>query len=73
MRGKAGIRQAFEKIFSVLSNAKWNLKPQLFEDDILFLERTADSVDTMVSGVDTFVFKDGFIRAQTVSAMFAKK
>jgi len=71
VRGKAGIRQAFEKMFSVLLNAKWDLKTHLFEDDILFLEWTADTADTKVSGVDTFVFKDGFIRAQTVSATIA--
>jgi hypothetical protein len=46
---------------------------QLFEDDILFLEGTAHTADTVVSGVETFVFKDGFIRAQTVSATIAKK
>jgi hypothetical protein len=40
---------------------------QVYENDILLLEWTADSAKTKIDdGVDAFVFKDGFIRAQTV-------
>src|ERR1700759_4718137 len=42
-RGKAGIRNAFTKLLSDIPQAKWNLKTQLYENDILLLEWSADS------------------------------
>jgi hypothetical protein len=73
-RGKAGIRKAFTKLLSEIPQAKWNLKTQLFENDILLLQWTADSAKTKIDdGVDTFVFKDGFIRAQTVRYTLDRK
>ena len=72
-RGKAGIRQAFSKLISDVPKAKWNLRT-LFEKDILFLEWEADSAKTKVTdGIDTFVFKDGLIRVQTVRYTVQKK
>ncbi len=39
----------------------------IYEDDILFLEWAADAAATRVEdGIDTFVFRDGLIRVQTV-------
>ena len=74
LRGKAGIRQAFTKLLSDVPKAKWNLKTQLYEQDILFLEWMADSANTKIDdGIDTFVFKDGFIRVQTVRYTLQKK
>jgi methionyl-tRNA synthetase len=74
LRGKAGIRQAFTKLLSDVPKAKWNLKTQLYENDILLLEWTADSARTKIDdGIDTFVFKDGFIRVQTVRYTLQKK
>jgi len=74
LRGKAGIRQAFTKLLSDVPKAKWNLKTQLYENDILLLEWTADSAKTKIDdGIDTFVFKDGFIRVQTVRYTLQKK
>ena len=74
LRGKAGIRQAFTKLLADVPKAKWELKTQLYENDILLLEWTADSAKTKVDdGIDTFVFKDGFIRAQTVRYTLQKK
>lgn len=74
LRGKTGIRQAFTKLLSDVPKAKWNLKTQLYEQDILLLEWTADSVKTKIDdGIDTFVFKDGFIRVQTVRYTLQKK
>jgi len=74
LRGKAGIRQAFTKLLSDVPKAKWNLKTQLFENDILLLEWTADSAKTKIDdGIDTFVFKDGFIRVETVRYTLQKK
>jgi hypothetical protein len=66
-RGKDEIGQAFAKLLDDLPNAAWDLKTQIFAGDVLFLEWTADSaVNRVNDGVDTFVFRDGMIWAQTV-------
>lgn len=66
-RGKDAIRQVFIMLLDDLPNAAWDLKTQVFEGDVLFLEWTADSANNRVDdGVDTFVFRDGMILAQTV-------
>jgi ketosteroid isomerase-like protein len=66
-RGRDGVRRAFAKLLGDLPNAAWDLKTQIFEGDVLFLEWTADSALNRVDdGVDTFVFRDGSIWAQTV-------
>ena len=69
LRGKAGVRQGFEKLIGDLPGASWELPTQLFEDDILLLEWRAASESAGVradDGIDTFVFRDGLIRVQTV-------
>jgi len=66
-RGKGGIRKAFATLLHDLPNAEWDLKNQIFDGDVLFLEWAADSaVNRVDDGVDTFVFRDGMIWAQTV-------
>jgi ketosteroid isomerase-like protein len=66
-RGKDGIRKAFAALLDDLPDAAWDLKTQIFDGDVLFLEWTADSAAHRVNdGVDTFVFRDGMIWAQTV-------
>ncbi|CCC46119.1 nuclear transport factor 2 family protein [Mycobacterium canetti] len=66
-RGKEGIRQLFVKLLDDIPNALWDLKTQIFEGDVLLLEWTANSaVSRIDDGVDTFVFRDGMIWAQTV-------
>ena len=66
-RGKQGIRKVFVKLLDDLPNAAWDLKSQIFDGDVLFLEWAADSaVNRVDDGVDTFVFRDGTIWAQTV-------
>jgi ketosteroid isomerase-like protein len=67
LRGKDGIRQAFTKLLSDVPNASWELPTQIYEGDILLLEWKAESARTRVEdGIDTFVFRDGLIRVQTV-------
>jgi hypothetical protein len=67
LRGKEGVRQAFEKLLGDLPNADWELPTTHFEDDILFLEWKATSEKGKAEdGIDTFVFRDGLIRVQTV-------
>ncbi len=67
LRGKDGVRQTFVKLLGDLPGAKWELPTMLFEDDILFLEWKAASEKVKADdGIDTFVFRDGMIRVQTV-------
>ena len=67
-KGKDGLRAAFSTLLADLPNAAWTLKSQTYEQDLLLLEWAADSAATRADdGVDTFIFRDGLIRAQTVS------
>ena len=66
-RGKDGVREGFVKLIGDVPQAKWELPTQIFEDDILLLEWKAESEKVKVEdGIDTFVFRDGLIRVQTV-------
>ena len=66
-RGKDGVRAAFTALLNDLPNASFSLKRQVLEGDVLLLEWSADAARTRADdGVDTFVFGDGLIRAQTV-------
>jgi hypothetical protein len=67
LRGKDSIRQAFAGLLGEIPQATWDLKTTLFEDDILFLEWSAEGGGNRIEdAVDTFVFRDGLIRVQTV-------
>src|SRR5450830_1923812 len=73
VRGRDGIRQAFVELVGDVPNAQWELKT-VFADDILFLEWSAESAHTRVEdGIDTFVFRDGLIRVQTVRYTLQRK
>jgi hypothetical protein len=66
-RGKDGIRQAFTKLLGEVPQATWDIKTTIYEDDILFLEWGAEGGGNRIEdGIDTFVFRDGLIRVQTV-------
>jgi ketosteroid isomerase-like protein len=65
-RGHDGIREAFTQLLADVPDAAWEVKT-IYEGDALFLEWTATSAATKVEdGIDTFVFRDGLIRLQTV-------
>jgi hypothetical protein len=67
LRGKDGVRQGFEKLLGDVPKAQWELPTQIYEDDVLLLEWRATSERARVEdGIDTFVFRDGLIRVQTV-------
>jgi hypothetical protein len=67
LRGKDGVRQGFVKLLADLPSAEWELPTMLFEEDVLLLEWKAKSAKTQADdGIDTFVFRDGLIRVQTV-------
>jgi len=66
-RGKDGIRAAFTRLLADVPSAAWSLKTTIYEGDVLFLEWAADAGATFVEdGIDTFIFRDGLIRLQTV-------
>lgn len=66
-RGKDGVRESFRKLIADLPGASWELPTQIYEDDIMLLEWKAESEAARVEdGIDTFVFRDGLIRVQTV-------
>ena len=66
-RGKSGVREGFTQLLADVPNAAWELKTQIYEGDALFLEWAATSAATRVEdGIDTFIFRDGLIRLQTV-------
>jgi len=66
-KGKAGVRETFVNLLADLPKADWEVPTVLFEGDILFLEWKAKAEKTYADdGVDTFLFQDGKIKAQTV-------
>jgi hypothetical protein len=65
--GKDGVREGFVKLLGDLPGASWELPTMIFEDDVLLLEWKATSEKVKAEdGIDTFVFRDGLIRVQTV-------
>ncbi len=67
LRGKDGVRKGFEGLLAQMPDATWDVPVQIFEDDVLFITWSASSAKARVTdGVDTFVFRDGLIRVQTV-------
>ena len=74
LRGKDGVRAAFTRLLADVPDAAWDLKTLIYEDDVLFLEWAADAAATRVEdGIDTFVFRDGLIRVQTVRYTLLRK
>ena len=66
-RGQGGVRETFVQLLADLPSADWTLKTTIFEEDVLFLEWGAVSAATRADdGLDTFVFRDGLIRVQTI-------
>ncbi len=67
LRGKDGIRAGFTQLLADVPNAAWEVPTQIYEGDVLFIEWKADAEKTRVEdGIDTFIFRDGEIRLQTV-------
>jgi ketosteroid isomerase-like protein len=67
LRGKDGIRAGFTQLLADVPNAAWQVPTQIYEGDVLFIEWKADAEKTRVEdGIDTFIFRDGQIRLQTV-------
>ena len=74
LRGKQGVREAFTRLLGDVPQATWELPTEIYEGDVLLLEWKADSERARVDdGIDTFVFKDGEIRVQTVKYTLTAK
>ena len=67
LRGKDGVRKGFEGLLAQMPGAAFDVPVQIFEDDVLFIEWSAESAKTKaMDGIDTFVFAGDYIRVQTV-------
>jgi ketosteroid isomerase-like protein len=74
LHGKDGVREGFKKLLADVPSADWTVPTQIYEGDVLFIEWSADSASTRVEdGIDTFVFRDGLIRVQTVRYTLLQK
>ena len=63
--GKEGARDVFTRLLEQVPQAVWGVRP-VFAEDVLYLEWSARSGTRQLEGVDTFVFRDGQIRVQTL-------
>lgn len=71
-RGPEQIGSFYRKLLVELPNARWALGAQVFDCDVLYIEWTCQSDKHAVAdGVDTFVFRDGVIAAQTARCTLA--
>src|SRR6476620_6533658 len=74
LHGKDGVREGFTKLLADVPDAEWAVPTQIFEGDVLFIEWSAHSEKTKAEdGIDTFVFRDGLIRVQTVRYTLQEK
>jgi ketosteroid isomerase-like protein len=70
VRGRNAIREWFDAVLSgPLVGAKFEATTLIVEGDILYLEWEGTGTENRASGVDTFVIRDGEIRAQTVKLL----
>ena len=73
-RGKDGVREAFAQLLAQIPQATREIKSTVYEGDLMLLHWSADSHRNLVDdGVDTFLFRDGLIVAQTVSVTYQPK
>ncbi|MEV8091697.1 nuclear transport factor 2 family protein [Streptomyces nigra] len=67
LHGREGVKQGIGAVLADLPDARWKPGTPVFADDVMLLEWAADADGARVEdGVDTFVFRDGLIGAQTV-------
>ncbi|GHJ96292.1 hypothetical protein SNE510_58110 [Streptomyces sp. NE5-10] len=66
LTGREGVRRGMGALLARLPDADWQLTPR-FAGDVLLLRWSATTdAHEVTDGVDTFVFRDGLISAQTV-------
>ncbi|MFE4513167.1 nuclear transport factor 2 family protein [Kitasatospora sp. NPDC056783] len=64
--GHDGVRQVIGRLLADLADADWQLTPGFAGDVLLLRWNAATTEHEVTDGVDTFVFRDGLISAQTV-------
>jgi ketosteroid isomerase-like protein len=70
IRGREAIKTWFNNVLSgPLVGAKFEATTLIIEGDILYLEWQGAGTTHSASGVDTFLIRDGQIRAQTVKLL----
>lgn len=66
-RGLEEIRACFRILQQQLPNARYTYKARIVEQDVGLVEWSADSdISTVTDGADSYVIRDGYIRAQTI-------
>lgn len=66
-RGLENIRACYRQLNNDLPNARYTYKVRLIEQDVGFVEWSADSdTHSVADGADSYVIRDGYIRAQTI-------
>lgn len=66
-RGIEGIRACYRQLKQELPNARYKYKAVVVEQEVGFLEWSADSdTHTVLDGADSYLIRDGYIRAQTI-------
>jgi hypothetical protein len=65
-RGLDEVRQVFTQLLSEVPQAQWEVDT-IYAGEVLYLEWKARSASSHIDdGIDTFIFRDGLIRLQTV-------
>ena len=74
-RGLERVRACYRRLKQQLPNARYTYKVVVVEEDVGFLEWSADSdTHTVADGADSYVIQDGRIRVQTIhSTLIPKK
>jgi len=73
-RGLEAIRACYGQLRRDLPNARFTYKVVIVEQDVGFVEWSADS-DThqVVDGADSYIIQNGYIRAQTIHSTLIPK
>ena len=67
LRGREGVRENFVQLLGEVPQASWDIKNTVYEGDAMLLEWGAEGGGNRIDdGVDTFIFRDGMIRLQTI-------
>lgn len=67
VRGLDKIRNCYEQLNRELPNARYTYKVVLVEQDVGFVEWSAESDTHVVTdGADSYIIRDGYILAQTI-------
>lgn len=73
-KGHAGLKELNKMLIRDFPEAEFNYTNFLFEDEIAFLEWTANSDNSQIDdGADSYIVRNGLIIAQTIHYTIRKK